>query len=86
MLTCKNNCFVIILKMVKAKRRHLFRWRKKSDESVGRHLDKVSCGGGGMVAFVSWERREREEEPTSVNTATILSHPPSRSQATPQVR
>lgn len=34
------------------------------------------------MAFVSWERREREAEPTSVSTATILGHPPNHPQAT----
>lgn len=38
---------------------------KTGDESAGRHPDKVSRGAADiMVDLVSWERREREEEPT----------------------
>lgn len=38
---------------------------KTGDESAGRHPDKVSCGAADIVvALVSRERREREEEPT----------------------
>lgn len=45
-------------------------WRKKVDTDVFMNhcrLDKVKT--------VSWERREREVEPASITTATILSQP-----------
>lgn len=54
--------------------------------AADRCLDKVAHGKGWMGAFVSWEKREREEVPASVTTATILRRPPSYSQATPQVK
>lgn len=57
----------------------------KINGPVGRHHDKVTHGNWGVVAFVSWERRERKEVLAAVRTATILNHPPSHSQATPPV-
>lgn len=51
-------------------------WRETGDdEPDGRRPDKASRVTAPVVAFARWERREKEEGPTFLNTATILSSP-----------
>lgn len=50
-------------------------WETGNDEPVGKRPDKASRVKAHVVAFARWERREKEEGPTLLNTANILASP-----------